>query len=491
MKEKIDHVVVLMLENRSLDSVLGWLYRDEQPQHFYGADTTPTYQGLQTGEYSNKYDDRTIPASYGTKGETGYAGVPPQPMRVPGYDPGEEYAHVNQQLFGSPGHSVKTNPPSGTPAPMAGVAYDYGAFYEKWEQLGQIMEAYTPEQLPILNGLAKAYGVSDAWHSSVPTQTNPNRAYSLCGTSLGRVNNTWDAVEQFNTRTIWNALPAGTSWGIYYHDTWQDGQCYTQYTFPGCTDALKDGEIASIDTFYSKARSGSLPRFTYLEPKWGYGLGKLDGSGFLCGKLFGKTYGAQGNDYHPPTWVGPGEVFVNNVYEALIADADAWQRTLLVITFDEHGGTYDHVDPGWGAVPPDSQRGPDGFAFDRYGVRVPTLLISPWIPAGTVFRSPSPTLKYDHTSMAATVLKWCGVDPAAAGLGDRVAVAPTFDGVLSEQPRTDVPTFTVPDGYADQGKDCWLEDESQRLPVGLMHSLVARSATVEELEAKVKAALNL
>jgi phospholipase C len=487
VQDKIDRLVVLMLENRSLDNVLGWLYAAQSPQHFVGADTTPIYQGLQTGSYTNNYKDRVIPVTRGTTGATGHASVPPQPMRVPGFDPGEEYAHVNQQLFGSPTRPTTANPPLGTPAAMAGFAYDYDAFYETWEQLDQIMEAYTPAQLPVLNGLACAYAVSDAWHASVPTQTNPNRAFSLCGTSLGRVNNSWDAVEQFATKTIWNALPTGTSWGIYYHDVWQNRQCYTQYTFPGCNDALANGEIEPIATFYDKARDGTLPRFSYLEPKWGYGLGKRDGSGFHCGEVLGKRYGSQGNDYHPPTWMGPGEVFVNQVYEALIANVEAWQRTLLVITFDEHGGTYDHVDPGWGAVTPDAHRGPDGFAFDRYGVRVPMLLISPWVRAGTVFRSDDPKLKFDHTSIIATVLTWCGVVPGDAGLGLRVAAAPTFEWVLAEQPRRDVPTFSVPDDYAEQGKDCWVTDEARRLPAGLARSLVQQSATIDELEVRTRA----
>ena len=486
MRDKIDHVVVLMLENRSLDNVLGWLYPHQQPPRFVGADATPVYRGLQTGAYSNQYDGRVIPVTGGTTGETGHDGVGPQPMRVPGFDPGEEYAHVTQQLFGSPDSPTTTNPPVGTAAAMAGFAYDYDAAYESWPQLDQIMQAYTPAQLPILNGLAQAYAVSDAWHSSVPTQTNPNRAFSLCGTSLGRVNNTWDAVEQFSTKTIWNALPASTSWGIYYHDIWNAGQCYTQYTFPGCNDALADGEVEPIATFYDKARAGTLPSFTYLEPKWGYGLGKLDGSGFYCGKIFGKTFGAQGNDYHPPTWMGPGEAFLNEVYQALVANPAAWQRTLLIITFDEHGGTYDHVDPGWGAIPPDPHRGPDGFGFDRYGVRVPTLLVSPWIPAGTVFRSPSPTVKFDHTSMIATILNWCGVDPSSAGLGDRVAAAPTFETVLADEARSDVPTFTVPDGYAQQGSDCWTTNDPASLTVGVMRSLVAQSKTFDELEEKIR-----
>ena len=109
---------------------------------------------------------------------------------------------------------------------------------------------------------------------------------------------------------------------------------------------------------------------------------------------------------------------------------------------------------------------------------------------GTVFRSPSPTVKFDHTSIIATTLTWCGVALGDAGLGLRAASAPTFDTVLADQPRSDVPTFTVPDGYAEQGKDCWVTDETQRLPVGVMRSLVARSATIEELEARVKTELH-
>ncbi|MBJ7310916.1 alkaline phosphatase family protein [Rugamonas sp. CCM 8940] len=489
MNDKIDYVVMVMLENRSLDNVLGWLYQKDRPARFVGADTRPRYDGLQTGKYSNTYGGKTIPASMGTAGKTGHD-IAPQPMRVPGFDPGEAYAHVNQQLFGSPSQPTNSNQPAGTPAGMAGFAYDYDASYENWSQLDQIMEAYSPAQLPILNGLAKAYGVSDAWYASVPTQTNPNRAFSLCGTSLGRVDNSWDAVEQYHTRTIWNALPPGTSWGIYYHDIWNAGQCYTQYTFPRCSEALADGEIEAIDTFYAKAKAGKLPRFSYLEPKWGYGLGYEDGGGFYCGKVFGKTLGAQGNDYHPPTWVGPGEAFVQRIYAALTDNPAAWRRTLLIITFDEHGGTYDHVDPGWGAIPPDQHLGPDGFAFNRYGVRVPTLLVSPWIPAGTVFRSPSPDVKFDHTSTLASVLQWCGVAPDQAGLGARVAAAPNFEAALADTCRSDIPEFQLPAGYAEQGKSCWNAGDAEPLPAGVARLLVAQSKTVGELEARVKAWLD-
>jgi phospholipase C len=124
---------------------------------------------------------------------------------------------------------------------------------------------------------------------------------------------------------------------------------------------------------------------------------------------------------------------------------------LFVISFDEHGGTYDHVAPTT-TVAPDSHTGNLGFDFTRLGVRVPTILVSRYVHAGTVFRSPDADCDLDHTSFIATMLKWAGIEPSSAGLGARVAVAPTFEDAVSETPRSaPLPTFTVPDGYETQG----------------------------------------
>jgi phospholipase C len=491
MRDKIDHVVVLMLENRSLDNVLGWLYDGENPKHIVGHDATLTYHGLQ----------EVTGISKGTVGATGTSGIPAQPLRVPGFDPNEQYEHVNQQLFGSAASPTTTNPKYGTPAPMAGFGYDFSTSShwnpgtENPDQHHQILEAYTPEQLPILNGLAKSYAVSDAWFSSVPTETTPNRAFSVCGTSLGILDDgesKWWPYPQYKTKTVWEALPDDTSWDIYYQDIWHDSECYTAYTFPNLVNAkAPSDDILPIDHptgFYYKAKNNTLPHFTYLEPSWGYGYGKSDGSGFECpgGAL---TPGQQGNDYHPPTWAGPGEAFVNKVYNALVSNAEAWKKTLLIITFDEHGGTYDHVDPGWNKdiEPGDGKFGSDGFRFDRYGVRVPTILVSPWIPEGTVFRSLDPVLRYDHTSVIATLLKWRGVDPANAGLWDRVKHAPTFEGVLADEPRSDVPTFTVPEGYATQGADCMNASLKEgAVPTAVARMILAQGGTREDVAARAK-----
>lgn len=487
MSDKIEHVVLLMLENRSLDNVLGWLYDGDTPRRFVGADTTTPYNGLKEG----------MGVSKGAVGATG-TGAPAEPLRVPGFDPNEDYTHVNQQLFGSEENPTNANPPYGTPAPMAGFGYDFTTSSwwnpgtENPDQHHQIMEAYTPEQLPILNGLAKGYAVSDEWFSSVPTETNPNRAFSLCGTSLGCLDDGsfFPAPQQYLTKTIWEALPDGTNWGIYFHDNNYvgEGQCYTEWTFPHLVNARQPwNDIAPISVFYDNLKQGQLPAFTYLEPSWGYGYGKDDGSGFDCP---GSTFhpGKQGNDYHPPTWMGPGEALVHQVYTALTAQSDLWKKTLFIITFDEHGGTYDHVDPGWNHAiePGDGLYGSDGFRFDRYGVRVPTLLISPWIPEKTVFRSADPTLKYDHTSIIATLLKWQGVDPAGAGLWDRVARAPTFEDVLADVLRTDVPQYTLPAGYAEQGAACWQNLGESPVPHSVARGLLRQKGTREEVMARTK-----
>lgn len=420
---QITNVVHLMMENRSLDNLLGWLYApNPYANHFYPPSNNAPYDGLTVGGFSN-------PASsiFGTKNYP-VVPIPAQNanQRVPAYDPyeamveGSEWNGVMNQLYGNQS-MIGGMPQTGQVPGMLGFLQDYYAKYMiSWQGL-DILWTYNTQQAPNINLLAQKFAVSDRWFSSVPTQTNPNRAYSLCGTSLGReANANLQAVEQFNVPTLFNALGnAGKSWGLYYEDVWQQQQCYTQYTFPQMTNA-PNGEIATMQQFFARAQNGTLPAFTYLEPKWGYGKG---------------SFYVQGNDYHPPTLIGPGEAFLAQVFVAL-CNSPQWGGTLFVLTFDEHGGTYDHVAPPWGAINPDGINGTKwGFNFQQYGARVPTLLISPYINPGTVFRAPAGSAQpYDHTSFIKTMLLWAGVDPASAGLGNRVPAAPSFDGVLSPTP---------------------------------------------------------
>jgi hypothetical protein len=180
--------------------------------------------------------------------------------------------------------------------------------------------------------------------------------------------------------------------------------------------------IDNIEQFKKAARAGKLPRFSFLEPVWIGGLGTTS--------------------YHPGADPVLGERALNEIYEALKA-GPAWKETLFIITFDEHGGLFDHVPPPYAERPwPNDVN--DGFHYDMMGVRVPTILISPLIEERTVFRSPG-SVEYDATSILATLLTWYGIPKARWCLGDRTYHAPTFEGVLQrQQPRETVPAFVPP-----------------------------------------------
>ncbi|HVG08639.1 MAG TPA: alkaline phosphatase family protein [Thermoanaerobaculia bacterium] len=440
---QITTIVMLMLENRSLDTVLGWLYQGGKPAFVFPPNSSPTFDGIQPG-MSNSWQTTAYSPQSGTDNYS-------QPCRTPQFDPYEPMPDVLKQLYADAnGNLPDSSYIWGLTPPMTGFAWDYYAPYV--DQPGQVMGAYSASDLPVFYGLAQSFAVSDRWFSSVPTQTYPNRAFSLCGTSLGcEVNSEVDGNTFANTQTVFNALgKAGKTWGLY----WQTERPaasgvpvgtdmpYTQYYF-SMLDAAQNGAVYPIGDFKTALENGTLPNFCYLEPYWGGGVGdRLNNDDWI---------GIQGNDYHPPAWVGPAEADLNELYNALI-NSPQWPNMLFIITFDEHGGTWDHVPPTT-TVPPDGNVGASGFQFNRLGVRVPTLLVSPYIQSGTVFRSPDPQSDFDHTSFIATFLKWAGIDPASPGLGlgARVAVAPTFEGVLSTTPRTDKPAFTVPPDYATQG----------------------------------------
>jgi phospholipase C len=423
---QVKTVVFLMLENRSLDNLLGWLYswppgHGRPPAHVYPGGSPSEYDGLAAGRYSNP--------AYTWSGTVKEYPVVPVPTglgsdqdRVPAYDPYEEmkasgsWKGVLNQLFGDqdviPGLPV----PGLGPARMRGFLQDYySAYMIGWKGL-DIVWTYPPDQLPVINSLARKFAVSDRWFCSVPSQTNPNRAFSLCGTSLGRESNeNIFAVEQFDVPTVINYLAqAGKTWGLYFTDKWNlTGQSYTEYTFPQISSA--GGEFGTIAQFLARAGNGTLPDFTYLEPAWGFGKGDMY---------------VQGTDYHPPTHLLPGEKFLREVCEA-VRQSPQWSETLLIVTFDEHGGTYDHVGPAWGAINPDQKIGKDGFQFDLVGARVPTLLISPFVQPSTVFRAPNgSSYPFDHTSFIKTLLLWAGIDLGTVDLGKRMSAAPTFENVL-------------------------------------------------------------
>jgi phospholipase C len=468
---------MLTLENRSLDSVLGWLYADDAPPHVTPEGSSSRFDGIPASA-SNGSRGRTYRPQRGT---TTLA----EPCRTPRWDPNEKYEHVVRQLHAD-GDGRMPAEPWHDASTMEGFACDYDALYV---DPTEVMGAYDEDQLPVLYGLARRFAVSDRWFSSVPTQTNANRAFSICGTSLGGVDN--GDTKTYDTRTIFDALTGHKSWGVYWQwDGFQSGDpgpkggCYTADVFPHIRDAVErgDGEMGTYASFLDTVRAGGdIPQFCYLEPFWGCGKGYLTGNDFA---------GVQGNDYHPPAFIGPAEHDLAVLYDALRTSRQ-WANMLFIVTFDEHGGSYDHVAPPRTVAPDHHVATPSGapsFDFTTLGVRVPTILATPFVEPGTVFRAPTgSTYDFDHTSFIATLLKWAGLDPATAGLGARVAVAPTFEAILTDVAHPDTDAITVPDGYATQGGGVGLhlglhlaDLDPSGLSVEVWRHLSERSADVDE-----------
>jgi phospholipase C len=390
----IDHIVVVMLENRSFDNLLGFLYTDNGNKSPLGHD----FAGL-TGEESNTDSSGNQVKVFKINPNDPKV---PNPYWYPLVNPPEGFLATNQQLFGT------ETPASGAVADCSGFVTSFARSVAhpqdpplNFVDGTTIMGMYPPEMLPVLSGLARGFAVCDYWFSSVPTETFPNRAFALAGTSLGRVMDESNPV--FATPSIFGALSAKkNTWRIYGYVK----KPLTLGDFPDTVNAPAANWGLFTD-FKTDAQHG-LPDFAFLEPAW---------------SSSGKTVE---NDQHPVGNVALGEQFLLEVYQ-VIRSSPAWPRTLLVITHDEHGGNYDHVPPPSGAAPPSATPGEQGFDFTRFGVRVPAVLVSPLIQAGTVFRAPQGGPPFDHTSILATIEKKFGLAPLSA----RDRAAPDLEAVLT------------------------------------------------------------
>ena len=439
--DRIENIVVLMQENRSFDHFLGYLYPGNvtpNGQPFEGVAGNPTSIGV---------DGKPVPVFPITP-------ATPNAYFMPGADPGEGYAATNWQLFGP---QASQNPPVPPDANNSGYITNFASTLQ-WESRkptwmplpgtvpNDIMGVYTPEALPVLSGLAKGYAVSDMWFASLPTQTIPNRAFLHAGTSQGRMD---DRVKNFTCPTIFGAMSKvkGTpvSWKIYGYDAMP----LTRLTFSD-TAAAPAGNFGLFKDFQADAAAGKLPQYTFLEPSWG----------------------STGNSQHPNYNVALGEKLLMDVYQTL-RQSPQWHKTLFIITFDEHGGIFDHVAPPTGATPPDSTAGEFGFDFKRFGVRIPTVFVSPLIEPGIVFRAPAGGPPFDHTSMLKMLENRFGIAPLTA----RDAAAPDISDVVTlTTPRTDdplagvqVPSVRTANLY---GPSAGLPAHLQQVEAGLVRQLV-------------------
>ena len=409
-----DHLVVVMYENRSFDNLLGYLYDKK---------TLPKgqkFDGLNFGEYSN-HDPITggrVPAHV-------YFGATDVVMRHPQPDPGEEYPHVNTQLFGTvdpldngrrliPDMVAPFNaPPSERRPTMDGFVTDYINSYRaehanadpQENEYRIAMGSFAPEMLPVFSTLAQSFAVYDNWHCAVPSQIFCNRSFFHASTSHGYVINGGDGgygkwFDRHNaTPTIFNRLEdAGLPWRVYFDANQLIS--LTGFIHAPVLEKYWTTNFRTMDDFFDDVENGTLPAYSFIEPRMVY----------------------DHNDMHPP--VGPysatdvdgsvitgggisdvraGEALMHRIYSAIRTSTSEKgsnaMNTMLFVTFDEHGGTYDHVRPPAAVAPQPTQDTEMGFAFNRLGLRVPAIAISAYT-ARKVINDPM-----HHGSVVSTLTK--------------------------------------------------------------------------------------
>jgi phospholipase C len=365
--DPIEHIVVLMLENQSFDRLLGDLRSVNA--NIDGVD--PMHPG------ANADPDGGAP----------YVQAPGAPYATT-RDLGHDLDDGLRQIAGG----------------CAGFIADYATKYPNSPRAErqQVVSYFERGRLPALHALAENFLVCDRWFSSLPGPTWPNRFFVHSGTSLGHT----DMPEGFDPHlhlysqpTLYERLSeAEVPWRIYVGDFAQSWVMTAQWQYPLC--------YRPMAAFYSDAAglAADFPAYSFIEPSY---------------------FGARQNDEHPPHDILLGEQLLARVYNALRANEALWQASLLVVVYDEHGGFYDHVDPRLAdpgqrlAIAPDDHT--DGFAFDVFGVRVPALLVSPWVDPGVAHTV------FDHTSL----IRYASDKWDLALLGRRAAAANSLAPLLS------------------------------------------------------------
>ncbi|KAI9304565.1 phosphoesterase [Cunninghamella echinulata] len=400
--EKIKNVVILLFENRSFDRMMGWFKYNKEIDGLTGKECN----------YVNPSDPKSLKICATNNG------LLKDPL-----DPPHGYDAVTHQLTGNPNlpsDSVKKVSMGGF---VADFAKEFPNIKDNATALHQVMDGFDPSSIPITYELATNYTIVDRWFSSFPGSTLPNRLFAASATSNGEVHTDgWKYPKGYPQRTIFNNLAdAKIDWSSYYN------------------------EIPSL-LVLSKLRLGSLHHYkNWSRFKKDAANGKLSPVNFIDPAYFSLAKCIVENDAHPPSDVADAEKLLKEVYETIRASPQ-WNSTLFIVTFDEHGGYYDHVDTPLYAPNPDGKNftDPDGkdtnFNFDRLGVRVPAILISPWVKKGAVIHEPKGPFEnsqYEHSSIPATIKKLFNLPKF---LTKRDEWAGTFENAVSlDKPRQDCP----------------------------------------------------
>jgi phospholipase C len=423
--EQLEHIVVVMLENRSFDHMLGYL---SLPKEQGGAARTDV-DGLRGPELNfNSYEGRQVPIHHLDR--TQLAGEAEDPDHAGG--------SVDEQLAaGGSGFVANFARISRQRAAKLGVPVPDPAL---------VMGYYNADDLPVYDHLAAEYCVVDRWFSSVPGATWPNRLYAVAGRAAGSRDD--EALPLYALPSFVRYLDeAHVAWRWYSFDPGTLRAVDPAYRLSNhdrfafvdarklSTRERRAGELAEEGpAFLDDVAHGNLPAVSWIDPRF---------------KDL-RVLGPDSNDDHPPSDVLAGQDLILMIYDALRSNAAMWPKTLLIIVYDEHGGFYDHVPPP-AAVDDDP-------GFRRLGVRVPAMLVSPLVaPGATSSSALGPDFHFDHASIIKTILtRFCNTGGFIPAPSARVAAANHLGHLLiSGQPRTIVSDHTEVAQKVRQWRDGW------------------------------------
>jgi phospholipase C len=409
--DKLKHIVVLMMENRSFDHMLGGLSLVAEN----GAKKYPKINGLTGNESNPDTAGNVIKVQPNAKFQS---------QLDP--DPDHHFPGVDLQIFGG------TPPGPGRVANMQGFVKDYFTQTNDVNRSHNIMYYFTPDKLPVLSTLATEFALFNGWFSSIPGPTICNRAFAHYGTSFGQVGMDIFYILDPIPSAYERMIQAGLTSKIYYYDQ--------QSSTMEIVNLLKNQPqlFATYDQFVADCAKSALPDYSFIEPCYN------DHPGPGGGEILA-------SDQHPDHNVQEGEKFIASVYNAIRTNPELWESTALLIVYDEHGGIYDHVAPpactpgGYTAKAADTGTGED-FNFDRLGIRVPAVLVSPFIPKGTVVPGTEDAANgriFEHASIPATVTDFFLKGDVKRT--DREKKAETFLDLLSGalRPDSDIPYFQL------------------------------------------------
>ncbi|KAJ9494239.1 hypothetical protein LTR99_003100 [Exophiala xenobiotica] len=420
LSSKITNVVFLMLENHSFDNIAGyWDYRDD-------------IDGLRNISYCNEYTN----ANWTIYDEPIMICAGPYEDEVPLVDPDHNFAGTSYEIY------RKWQPTNSDTPDMSGFIERQSDKYNATPgDSAFVIKAYDPAKGSTLMTLAQNYAMWDTYHAEHPGPTNPNRMFATSGSTCGYVDNTatqstgWFAnvTGQSCATSIFEALDKkNITWKNYY-----ESDIIDSYIYKWVQDNSMD-KIVHADQFYADLANGTLPQFSYINPE--------------CCTV---------DSLHPTSNMAAGELMIKHLYDS-IRNSPYWENTLLIINFDEHGGFADHVPPPTNIPAPEDGITFSGLSdghnvtydFTRLGVRVPSFLISPWIPANTLIHDEgtmyAENSAYTHTSFLHFLQELWDLE----GLNNRVQWAKTFEYVFSDtmQPNGGIESLPSPVWHGGSGQ---------------------------------------